>query len=278
MNQFIILLLLFISFCLLFSLLWAGLLRLRQSANLSVMQLRRIQEALLTRLDHLISWKYVNYLDRKLFVLGRAPYGVYIYLIQIGFVLLFLPLAIVMLDSFLYQFLVAVFIILLAGALPTAYLHAALNREKDNFLTAFGFFLDLLKLCLTSGASLNQSLKLSSDIELSKFLAVNIQHLIDDLEQGTAYAQAWSAFGRRCDEAEVDAFVFAVLQAHKQGMSLATILQQQSERIKTVLFVQAEKKALALPTKLIFPILVFIFPTTFIVISFPLLLNLLGSL
>lgn len=270
-----------ISFALFFVCLflsWLALKLLRDRYwNKAVKSMIKAQDKLLIHLDHIISWKYVNYINKKLFVLGYKEHGVIIYLMQIVIAVFLLPLSYFLLESIYTQLVFIIFSLLLVAVLPIGYVHQLLAQQKKGFLTAFGFFLDLLRLSLTSGASLNQSLKLSACVDMNAFLLKHIQQLIEDLEQGSGFAHAWSAFAQRCDESEVDAFVFAILQAHKQGMSLAAILEQQSQRIKTVLFIQAEKKALALPTKLIFPVLVFIFPTTFIVISFPLVLNLLSQ-
>lgn len=278
MSQFTIALILFLSFCLLLSVLWLLIDRVNSKTRLPRYVREQLPEDLLARLDHVISWQYVNYLDHKLFVLGKKQIGVYVYLAQMAALLLALPLAFIMAPAGVAQLALATGLCAGIVALPWLYLHGQLMRKKEHFLSAFSFLLDLLKLCLTSGASLNQGLKLCTVVQINPFLSQNLQRLIDDLEQGSHFEAAWSDFGRRCDEPEVDAFVFAILQAHKQGLSLASILTQQSRRIKTVLFVQAEKKALALPTKLIFPILFFIFPTTFIVITFPLALNLLENL
>lgn len=278
MNQLAISIILFLSFCLLLSVLWALIHGIKTRTQLPRYVAEQLPEELMARLDHLISWRYVNYLDHKLFVLGKRQNGVYIYLAQMAALLLSLPLAFFMLSGGPGQIALWVVLLLAIVSAPLLYIQGQLMRKKEHFLSAFSFFLDLLKLCLTSGASLNQGLKLCSVVRINPFLSHNLQRLIDDLEQGNHFEAAWSDFGQRCDEPEVDAFVFAILQAHKQGLSLAPILTQQSRRIKTVLFVQAEKKALSLPTKLIFPILFFIFPTTFIVITFPLALNLLENL
>jgi tight adherence protein C len=53
------------------------------------------------------------------------------------------------------------------------------------------------------------------------------------------------------------------------GSGLAKTLRFQSEQRRAERFQRAEKKAMEAPVKLVFPLLVFIFPVTFIVLAFP---------
>ena len=64
-------------------------------------------------------------------------------------------------------------------------------------------------------------------------------------------------------------FVNAMVQAEKMGSSMATALRIQSEQRRTERFQRAEKVAMEAPVKLIFPLIMFIFPVTFIVLGFP---------
>src|SRR5690625_666564 len=228
-------------------------------------------------LNYIISWRYIELLNSRFYLLNIKQSALNIYMVQIVLLLFGSVLLLFFTSGLLFFFALFSLWFALVFLLPIFYLNSLIAKKKENLLSAFSFFLDLLSLCLGSGASINQSLKVSSSFSRCPFLLENIHFLIDQLEQGVPSEQAWTKFSQRCDQEDVRAFVFAVLQAQKQGLSLTEVLQQQSQRIKTVLFTQAEKKALALPTKLIFPILVFIFPITFIVIAFPLVYGLLEN-
>ena len=77
----------------------------------------------------------------------------------------------------------------------------------------------------------------------------------------------------RLDIHEVTSFVSAVVQAEKMGSSLASVLRIQAEQRRTERFQRAEKKAMEAPVKLIGPLVIFIFPTTFMVLAFPILMK-----
>lgn len=53
------------------------------------------------------------------------------------------------------------------------------------------------------------------------------------------------------------------------GASMANVLRLQSEQRRSERFQRAEKQAMEAPVKLVFPLVVFIFPVTFIVLLFP---------
>jgi tight adherence protein C len=72
---------------------------------------------------------------------------------------------------------------------------------------------------------------------------------------------------------EITSFVNAVVQAEKMGSSMAGVLRIQAEQRRNERFQRAEKKAMEAPVKLIGPLVIFIFPTTFIVLAFPIFIK-----
>lgn len=246
--------------------------------NFSVYRLfARIATLVVPYFQHLISWRYINLVERKAAFIGLSLPGVRLYFSQLAFSFLVAIYGVYQ-DFHLIGW---VFIWMTATAacflLPLFYFNQQAAKLKQGFLDAFSFLLDLLALNLSAGMSLNQSLKIANTHSESIFLQENVQQLIHALEQGVPVEQAWREFAERCDQEDVNAFVFAVLQAHRQGLALQRVLHQQARQIKVVIYTAAEKKALALPTKLIFPIMVFIFPITFIVIAFPLVYGMLAQ-
>lgn len=237
----------------------------------------RITKLIAPYLQHLISWRYINLIERKASFIGFSLPGIRLYFSQLAFSFLVAIYGVYQdfhLIGWVFIWLTATVMCFL---LPLFYFNQQASKLKQGFLDAFSFLLDLLALNLSAGMSLNQSLKIANTHSESIFLQENVQQLIHALEQGIPVEQAWREFAQRCDQEDVNAFVFAVLQAHRQGLALQRVLRQQARQIKVVIYTAAEKKALALPTKLILPIMVFIFPITFIVIAFPLVYGMLSQ-
>jgi len=77
----------------------------------------------------------------------------------------------------------------------------------------------------------------------------------------------------RLDSREIHSFTSALAQAERTGASLGQTLRIQADQRRTERFQRAEKLALEAPVKLVFPLVAFIFPTTFIVLGFPIVMK-----
>ena len=69
----------------------------------------------------------------------------------------------------------------------------------------------------------------------------------------------------------------ATLQAESSGASLATVLRAQADQRLHERFARAEKLALEAPVKMLGPLVLCIFPCTFLVLAFPLVMRFLGE-
>jgi tight adherence protein C len=75
----------------------------------------------------------------------------------------------------------------------------------------------------------------------------------------------------------VTSFVAAVAQAEQTGGSLGEVLADQARRRRQERFLRAEKLANQAPVKMLFPLIALLFPTTFIIIGFPIVIQLLQA-
>jgi tight adherence protein C len=81
----------------------------------------------------------------------------------------------------------------------------------------------------------------------------------------------------RLDTAPISSLVSALVQGDITGSSLGPILRAQSEQRRSERFQRAEKLAMEAPVKMLGPLIMFIFPCTFIVIAFPIVMKFLQS-
>jgi tight adherence protein C len=68
---------------------------------------------------------------------------------------------------------------------------------------------------------------------------------------------------------EAKNFISALVQADRLGLPIASVLREQSNQMRLVRRQLAEEKAQKVPVKILFPMLLFIFPALFIVIIGP---------
>ena len=101
--------------------------------------------------------------------------------------------------------------------------------------------------------------------------------MLRDLRSGLTRAEALTRLEERVQLKEISNFVKAVIQADRMGASLGQTFRFQAEQRRTERFQRAEKKAMEAPVKLIFPLVAFIFPETFLVLGFPIAMKFLQS-
>jgi tight adherence protein C len=100
-------------------------------------------------------------------------------------------------------------------------------------------------------------------------LRSEIQRVLRDIRAGKARADALRGMAERLNEPNVTHFVTAVIQAERMGMNLGPVLRAQADQRRSERFLRAEKLAMEAPVKMLFPLIAFIFPCTFIVLFFP---------
>ena len=103
------------------------------------------------------------------------------------------------------------------------------------------------------------------------------QRVLRDIRAGKARAIALRGMAARLNEPSVSHFTTAVIQAESMGMNLGPVLRAQADQRRTERFLRAEKLAMEAPVKLLFPLIAFIFPCTFIVLFFPIAMKFIAS-
>ncbi|QYD72399.1 type II secretion system F family protein [Paraburkholderia edwinii] len=130
-------------------------------------------------------------------------------------------------------------------------------------------YLDFLTLAVEAGLNINGALQKAVEKGPDGALRREFEHVLRDLKSGLSRTDALRRFDERQRIKEVSNLVGAIVQAERMGSGLAKTLRFQSEQRRAERFQRAEKKAMEAPVKLVFPLLVFIFPVTFIVLAFP---------
>jgi tight adherence protein C len=126
--------------------------------------------------------------------------------------------------------------------------------------------LDLLVVCVEAGMGLDAAIsRVGEEIKLShKELSDELKFLNLEMRAGKSRQEALRTFAVRTDIEEVRNFVTVLIQTDKFGTSIAQALRVYSDVFRTKRYQKAEEIAAKLPTKLIFPLIIFIFPSLFV--------------
>jgi tight adherence protein C len=167
----------------------------------------------------------------------------------------------------------SVLVLIGAGVLgyvyPRIWTRDVRRRRIARILRHLPLYLDLLTLAVEAGLNINGAIQKAVEKGPPGPLSWELEHVLRDLKSGLNRTEALRRFDDRLRIKEVTNLVGAVVQAERMGSGLAKSLRFQSEQRRSERFQRAEKQAMEAPVKLIFPLLVFIFPVTFIVLGFP---------
>lgn len=166
---------------------------------------------------------------------------------------------------------------LLAGvagfAFPTIWLRDQIEARRRETLKTLPFFLDIITLCVEAGLNLNGALAQAVAKGPQGPLREELARVLRDVRAGKPRVDALRSFADRMNEASITNLVSALIQAENMGMNLGPILRAQSEQRRAERFARAEKLAMEAPVKLLFPLIAFIFPCTFVVLGFPIVMK-----
>lgn len=143
------------------------------------------------------------------------------------------------------------------------------KRQVDGVLRTLPAYLDFISMAVEAGLNFSGALELARKKAPSGPLGNEFGMVLRDMRAGVNRGKALRRMASRIDVHEMTSFVNAVIQAEKMGSSLAQVLKIQADQRRQERFQRAEKKAMEAPVKLIGPLVLFVFPTTFIVLAFP---------
>jgi tight adherence protein C len=163
--------------------------------------------------------------------------------------------------------------------LPDFWLGNRISARQARIRRALPDVLDLLVICIEAGLSLDQSVARTAE-ELSLAQPAICDELgIVVLEQraGCPRADAWRHFAERTNVDCVRNLVSVLVQSEKFGTSIAKTLRVHSDTLRTQRRQKVEEQAAKTTVKLVFPLVLFIFPSLFLVTLGPAAITIMES-
>jgi tight adherence protein C len=162
----------------------------------------------------------------------------------------------------------------LAGfVLPELYLRQLIGRRQHEIQRVMPDALDLLCVSVQAGLGFDAALARlcqKSDNELTR----EFNRMLQEVRVGRPRREALKEVVARTQVPDLSNFVSAIIQADQLGVSITQVLTVQAEQMRTVRRQRAEELAAQAPLKMLFPMLIFIFPALCIVILGPMWPNL----
>jgi tight adherence protein C len=165
----------------------------------------------------------------------------------------------------------AVLIALIGFYLPDLWLTIKSNIRREKLFEGIPDALDLLVVCVEAGMGLDGAIhrvaeetKLTNPILSDEFKLLNLE-----LRAGKSRQDALRNLALRTNIDAMNSLVTLLIQTDKFGTSVAKALKVFSDSFRTERYQKAEEFAAKMPVKLIFPLVLFIFPSLFVVIIGP---------
>jgi len=150
---------------------------------------------------------------------------------------------------------------------PDFWLSNRISARKMQLRLGLPEALDLIVICVEAGLSMDKAtMRTSEELRLSQPAIADELNLVY-LEQraGRPRSEAWRNLGERTDVETIRSLASILIQADKFGSSIGKTLRAHSQTLRTRRRQDAEEQAAKTTVKLVFPLVLFIFPSLFVV-------------
>lgn len=163
---------------------------------------------------------------------------------------------------------------------PDLILWMLASRRKQNIFLGLPDAIDLMVVCVEAGLGLDQAMRKVAEEMAKAYPIIAYEFGLSNmqLQMGTPRIQVLRELGIRNGEDDLHALASVLIQASKFGSGVGQALRVQSDTMRRRRRQVAEEKAAKTAVKLIFPLVLFIFPGIFVVLVGPAAVSLIRNL
>lgn len=183
-------------------------------------------------------------------------------------------------QSWVTSVLLGVWAALLGFVAPTFIVRSRIARRQKQMQKALPDALDLLVVCVEAGLGLNQAMvRVAEEIErVSPVLSEQVGLVNLEIRAGTPRDVAFRNLGDRTGVQDIKSLMAMLIQTDRFGTSIAQALRTHADTMRTKRRQRAEEAAAKTTIKLVFPLVLFIFPALFVIILGPALIQIFEAL
>lgn len=156
---------------------------------------------------------------------------------------------------------------------PDLWVGGIIKQRHKEVLKSLPFVVDLLALSTEAGLDFIGAIaKVVEKASPSPFID-ELEQVLKEIKVGSSRAEALREMSQRINMQEVNSFIAVLVSADQMGASIGKVLRQQSDQIRTLRFVRAEKAGAVAVQKLFLPTFVLILPAIGAIMFGPFLLQ-----
>jgi tight adherence protein C len=162
--------------------------------------------------------------------------------------------------------------------MPGLWLRHELKKRHMSIAKSLPFVLDLLTLGVEAGMDFIGAIQRNCQTRRMDPLNEELTRMTHEIQLGTSRRVALKNMADRVGQSDLKGFAHALIQADEFGVSIGAILRIQADQMRSRRFDRAEKLAAEAPTKMLGPLMLFIFPAVFIILLGPVLVQVMKGL
>jgi len=151
--------------------------------------------------------------------------------------------------------------------LPDFWLGRQIAKRQARVKNGLADVLDFLSICIEAGLGMDQATaRTAEELRIAQpDLSDELDLVVLEQRAGRARSDSWKQFAERTDVDSVRRLVSVLVQSEQLGTSIAKTLRVHSDTLRTQRRQQVEEQAAKTSVKLVFPLVLFIFPSIFLV-------------
>lgn len=160
--------------------------------------------------------------------------------------------------------------------LPDVLIAHRAGSRQDEIRRTLPEALDLLAIAVQAGMGLEQAIELVAR-RMPGALGEELHRMLQEVALGTSRREALTHLRKRTEVSELSTFALSLAQADSLGSPLGEVLRVQAAQMRMLRRQRARELAAKVPVKLLFPLLLFIFPALAIVVIGPAIVSILKA-
>jgi tight adherence protein C len=161
--------------------------------------------------------------------------------------------------------------------IPGVWLNRKIRERQTEIQLSLPDAIDLLTISVEAGLGFDPALQRVAE-KWDNELTREFQRMLSEIRMGKSRREALREMSNRINVDDLNVFIASIVQADQLGVSISQVLRVQSKQMRMRRRQRAEEKAHKAPIKMLFPMILLIFPAMYVVILGPAIPQIMNSL